>query len=328
MKTTFEKYQTIIDKNTFYFYNSQFEEKNESYLNTVKETLLLLKNDIGKGNIDKQMLSNFLKDKPYGLRALLALTGISKEFLFRLITIIRAVDDPDLSLLVNRENWCDDIGENLSEWKEPKIQRLLKNNEKFREGIVNVFFEGATIPFLSKTIPLFELKKLSISKLNFDLDAMVDTLIRYREKGSYSGNAENNPEAVIADIITGLGLPFEKGDLKDLVSNAPNQKRTMDFIIPGKNDPKIIVESSFLATTSSGMGDKAKTEIGVAALIKEHYPNSSFLGFIDGVGWYVRRTDLRRMVDAFDDVFTFHETELKRFEQIVIDKCGHGKLFE
>jgi hypothetical protein len=44
----------------------------------------------------------------------------------------------------------------------------------------------------------------------------------------------------------------------------------------------------------------------VGQLIKEHYPKAKFIGFIDGVGWYVRRRDLKRMIDAFDDVFTFH----------------------
>ena len=57
----------------------------------------------------------------------------------------------------------------------------------------------------------------------------------------------------------------------------------------------IIIESSFLATTSSGQGDKSKTEISIDTLIKEHYPKASFIGFVDGIGWYVRKSDLRRI---------------------------------
>ncbi len=52
-------------------------------------------------------------------------------------------------------------------------------------------------------------------------------------------------------------------------------------------------------------------------LIKEHYPEAHFLGFVDGIGWYVRKNDLKRMVAAYEDVFTFHQDELERFKQLL-----------
>ena len=321
MRTTEEKFLTIVSKNTFYFHNTEFEEKYESYINSVKETLLLLKNEIQTNGLRKEIVANLLAEKEHGLAAILALTGFSNEFFKRLVTIIRAVDDAELSKLVHKDEWQkDESTENLSEWGDGTLQRMIRKNENFRNGIVNIFFEGATIPFLSKTIPLFELKKLSISKLNFDETAMVDTLIRYKEKGSYSGNKENNSEVVIAELLEGLDLTFEAGDLSELVTNAPNTKRTMDFVIPNKQSPQIIIESSYLATTSSGQGDKAKTEIAVGQLLKLHYPTVKFIGFVDGVGWYVRKQDLRRMVAAFDELFTFHKSELLRFEQFLIQE--------
>ena len=148
---------------------------------------------------------------------------------------------------------------------------------------------------------------------------MIDTLIRYKEKGSYSGMKENNPETLIETLLDDLNIPFENGDLSELIENAPATKRTMDFIIPNKKDPRIIAESSFLVTTSSGQGDKSKTEISIDLLIKEHYPKAKFIGFIDGIGWYVRKGDLKRMVAAYEDVFTFHKEELERFKKLLID---------
>lgn len=41
-----KKFQTVIEKNTFYFFNSDFEEKYEGYLVSLKETLLVIKNDV------------------------------------------------------------------------------------------------------------------------------------------------------------------------------------------------------------------------------------------------------------------------------------------
>jgi len=319
MKSVEDKFTTVIQKNTFYFINQKFEEDYEGYINSLKETLLIVKNRVETEGLRKEIFEWLLKEKENGLRALLALTGFSNEYLKRLTTIIRIVDDPELNSLVYKDKWYKEKNpDNIHEWSDSTILKKIQSNEHFRKGLVNLFFEGASIPFLANTIPLFELKKLSISKLNFEIPELIDTIIRYKEKGSYSGMKGNNPEIVIADILENLGLTYETGDLTELISNAPDNKRTMDFIIPNKKNPLIIVESSFLATTSSGQGDKSKTEISIDALIKEHYPEAIFIGFVDGIGWYVRKSDLKRMVTAYEDVFTFHKDELKRFEKLLI----------
>ena len=321
VKSIEDKFKTVIQKNTFYFFNSKFEENYEGYINSLKETLLIVKNKVETEGLKKDIFEWLLTEKENGLKALLALTGFSNEYLKRLTTIIRIVDNPELSNLVYKEKWYNEKNpDNIQEWSDETILKLIQNNEYFRKGIINVFFEGASIPFLTNTIPLFELKKLSLSKLKFEIPELIDTLIRYKEKGSYSGKKENNPETVVAEILEKLGITFETGDLSELIANAPDIKRTMDFIIPNKKNPLIIAESSFLVTTSSGQGDKSKTEISIDSLIKEHYPQASFIGFIDGIGWYVRKGDLRRMVTAYEDVFTFHNDELKRFEQLLKDK--------
>jgi len=320
-KTDAIKVQTVIQKNTFYFYNKDFEQNYESYINSLKETLLILKNRIDTEGLKKDIFEELISQKENGLRAILALTGFSNEYLKRLITVIRIVDDKELSNLVFKDNWHDSKNvDNISEWSDRYILSMLQKNEHFRKGMVNLFFEGASIPFLSNTLPLFELKKLSISKLKFQLPELIDTIIRYKEKGSYSGKRLNNPETLIQNILEKYDIPFEKGDLSELISNAPDNKRTMDFIIPSKAKPKVIIECSFLATTSSGQGDKSKTEISIKQLIKQHYPRTSFIGFVDGIGWYVLKGDLARMVTAYNDVFTFHKEELQRFEEFLISK--------
>ncbi len=320
-RTTEDKFQTVIKKNTFYFFNPKFEEDYEGYVNSLKETLLNVKNRIETEGLKKEIFENLISEKENGLRALLALTGFSNEYLKRLTTIIRIVDIPELNNLVYKDKWYNEPNpDNIQEWSDNTIINFIKKNEFFRKGLVNIFFEGASIPFLADTIPLFELKKLSISKLKFEIPEMIDTLIRYKEKGSYSGKKGNNPEIVIEEILKKLDVTWETGDLTELIDNAPDNKRTMDFIIPNKQNPIIIAESSFLATTSSGQGDKSKTEISIDALIKEHYPNATFIGFVDGIGWYVRKGDLKRMVTAYEDVFTFHKDELSRFEKLLIEK--------
>ncbi|MFH1540476.1 MAG: DpnII family type II restriction endonuclease [Elusimicrobiota bacterium] len=314
-----KKFKTVIEKNTFYFYNPVFQEKYESYINSLTETLLVLKNQLETEGIKKEIFERLLENKSNGLRCLLALTGFSNENLKRLITIIRVIENPELSKLVYRERWIEEEKlTEIKEWSDTKITKLVAENSYFRKGIVNIFFEGSTIPFLADTLPLFELKKLSISKLKFDIPAMIDTLVRYKEKGSYSGKAENNPEFLLENILKDLNLTFEKGDLTELLKNEKVAKRTMDFIIPNKKKPKIIIESSFLVTTSSGQGDKSKTEGNINSLIKKYYPKAKFIGFVDGIGWYVRKGDLQRMVFAYDEVFTFHKSEIERFQNFLL----------
>ena len=184
MKNNDSKFRTVIDKNTFYFYNPVFQEKYESYINSLKETLLVLKNKIETDGLKKEFFEALLLDKENGLRALLALTGFANESLKRLLTVVRVADNTELSKLLYKDKWAKkEDGIELSEWGDTKIIKLLKDNSDFRKGIVNLFFEGSTIPFLAQTLPLFELKKLSISKLKFEIPAMIDTLVRYKEKG-------------------------------------------------------------------------------------------------------------------------------------------------
>jgi hypothetical protein len=317
-KNNKDKFDIVINKNTFYFYNPDFQEKYESYINSLTETLLVLKNNIDVKGLQKDIFETLIKEREFGLKVLLALTGFSNESLKRVITIIRVSDNKELSKITFKNKWEENNKlEKLVEWGDNKILSFIKNNQYFRKGIINLFFEGSTIPFLSSILPLFELKKLSISKLKFELPALIDTLVRYKEKSSYSGKQENNPEYFIASILKKLNIPFEKGDLTELIKYEPIAKRTMDFIIPNKVKPKIIIESSFLTTTSSGQGDKSKTENSIRTLISKYYPNTLFYGFVDGVGWYVRKGDLLRMVSAYDDVFTFHKDEMARFKKIM-----------
>ena len=319
-RSTDEKVNTVLKQNTFWFHNRAFEEEYEGHITALKETLLVLRNQVQTQGLTKKLIEDLILEKKNGLKALLALTGFSNEYFMRLITFIRVVDNEELSKLSHRDQWLEEAELNapvITEWKNPKIEKKIRECTSFRKGIVNLLYEGSTIPVLSRTLPLFELKKLSVSKLSFDAEAMIDTLIRYKEKGSYSGKKQNNPEVVIQNLLTGMEINFESGDLNKLKEHASIEKRTMDFIIPNQEDPRIIIESSYLATTSSGQGDKSKTEVSVRDLIAKHYPNAHFWGFVDGIGWYVRKTDLERMVEAYEDVFTLKESELKRFSELL-----------
>jgi len=311
-----DKFNIVIDKNTFYFYNQKYEEYYEGCISSIAQNIFLLRNKIMTKGLKESTLLEHITGVEDGLDAILTITGFSKESLLRLVTFIRVIDDSSISKLVNKDAWP--ISEDFkTEWSLDKIKTLIKTNAKFAEGVVNLFFRGSTVPIIGRVLPLFEFKKLDINKFNFSIESLVDTIIRYKTKGAYKANKGGNPEVVIEEILTAKKLSFEKGKFK--VPEAGNIPRTMDFIVPDKLKPKLMIECSYAVTTASGMGDKAKTEKVVAEYFKKNYPEVIFIGFVDGVGWYVRRGDLRRMVEAYDFVFTFNKEELEKFENLLMD---------
>ena len=272
-----EKFDTVISKNTFYFYNEEFEEYHEGHISSIAQNIFLLKNRIERDGLKESVLFEHITTVEDGLDAILTVTGFSKESLQRLVTFIRATDDKTLSNLVNKNSWPSE--DFKTEWGLDKIKSIVKTNEKFAEGIVNLFFRGPTVPVIKKVLPLFEFKKLDIKKFSFSIESLVDTIIRYKTKGSYKAAREGNPEVVIEQVLKSHKLTFEKGKFR--IPKAGNIPRTMDFIVPNKTSPKIIIECSYAVTTASGMGDKAKTEKTVADYLKKNYPKVVFVGFVD-----------------------------------------------
>lgn len=302
------KFNTVLERNTFYFQNIEFEEEHEAYVSSLAQNLFLLKKKVDQEGLKEEIFVKHIMSFEEGLDALLTLTGFSKESLLRLVTFLRVINDETLNKLVNKDSWPKEDFER--EWTLDKIKTFVKDNEEFAKGLVNLFFRGSTIPIIRKVVPLFEFKKLDINKLNFSTESFIDTIIRYKTKGAYAASKLNNPEVLIEKILEELKFTFERGKLGTV-------PRTMDFIIPDKRNPKIIMECSYVVTTSSGMGDKAKTEQRVAESIKQNYPNALFVGFVDGIGWYVRRGDLKRMVGAYDFVFTFRKDEIEKFKKLL-----------
>ena len=316
-------YQRVLEKNTFYHFDEEVEEVYDAgHINAVTSILVNLREDVRAEGVRRMIFEDVLT-KENGLTAILALNGLSLENLKRLMTVARAANDPSLNSLLNRGNWAvKETGKrsDISEWGTSRIEKLARTDPAFRSGLVNLFFEGVSNSYLKRHFPPFHLRKLSVQKLNFNVDAILDTLVRYKEGGSHSGQKDTNADRIIVRILDELGLPY-------LTSVVPTRlqeinvdtDRTMDFVIPNQDDPRIIIESSFVAKTSSGMGDKAKTTITNGQHIRSRYPLALFVGFVYGIGWYVRKRDLRRITSAFHEVFTFHNEELKRFQQLMKD---------
>lgn len=316
------KFQTVLEKNTFHYSNPEFENKFQTSIEKKIEEIIELQEKIKEDVCIKTLIDDFLK-KDNGIDLLLAINGISFETLLRIVTIIRVINDENINKFFNKNKWS--TGDYDKEWPSSKVKKLIKTNKYFREDIVKFFLEVYNEPFREKILPKFEFEKLNPSKIS-NITTLtrdtIDTLIRSKVKGNYSAQFENNAEKLIKDILEELNIPYQKGDLPLLSEHDSTRKRTMDFIIPNKKNPKIVIESSYVQTTSSGLGDKAKTENGVKDLLEKHYPEVKFIGFIDGTGWISRKKDAVRLCEAFKNVYTFHPDELEKFKKCLAEICS------
>ena len=60
IKTTDEKFKTIIEMNTFWYYNREYEDTYEGHINTLKENLLLLRNHVLREGLSVELIADFL----------------------------------------------------------------------------------------------------------------------------------------------------------------------------------------------------------------------------------------------------------------------------
>jgi hypothetical protein len=301
-----EKLETILTKNTYFLKFPDFEKKYELHISDLLSSILNLKKRIESSDQKKKIILEFINSNPFGLQTILALTGFSNELLKRLTTVIRLETDSELHTLVNFTAWPK--SKIVSEWGTEAIANLIKTNKKFAEGIINLLCDGSKNSRLIQILPVFEIKKLNIANIDFSIESLLETLLRYKFKGSLKAEGANNSENKIFEILDRMKIKYVTGKIKGI-------GRDMDVIIPDKTNPEILIEVSFQATTASAMGDKAKKEVAVKGEMNKHYPKCTFLGFVDGMGWYARQSDLRRILTAFSDVFTFSSSELSRFEQ-------------
>jgi len=316
-----QKFNIVINKNTFFFRNEDFENQTEAYISSLSKLLVLLKQEIEiKKTIEdkKAVITKLIMEKEDGLHAVLSLSSISEEFLLRLFTFIRTVDDPELKKLIIKGAFPEQ--KNHKEWSKQYLFKRIRNNQELARTLVNLLFEGFSVPLLQKVIPLFELKKFNFGKLDFSTENLLDSLVRHSRKGSYKASGYNDAINLVTSILDKNSIPWQSNKIVEYIG------RKIDLVIPDISNPQIFIESSYEVTTSSGMGDKAKTEMGVAQDVRRYYPNAVFIGFIDGIGWYARQSDLRRLISAFDNVFTFEKTELERFIEYINNFFEQSKL--
>jgi len=310
-----EKLAIITEKNTFFIPKSKVvEQKYRELISKIKESIKKLNEIVVNSKISSNedlisIITDFLQKEEHGLNALLALSGMSYEKLYRIISFLRIMHR--MGKYGSDSEWLrSDVERKFSEWKEDKIKSKLKEDESFARDLAEIFL--GFNDFVNSQLSEFEKGYIiTLDKLKLNKDALIDTIVRYSLSGRYAASKGNIPEQIVKDILDELGIPYESGKVKGV-------GRKMDVVIPSKDNPKIFIQITYVETTSSGMGDKAKTERDtVRRNIKKNYPDATFILFVDGAGWLTREEAMRIMCEAGDYVFTFHEDSLKEFKKLM-----------
>ncbi len=325
-----DKLKKVIERNTFFIPKSdEVERRYSELLSRIKEAIRELSEivetiDLNDENELIKTLTDFLQRNEHGLNALLALSGMSYEKLYRIISFLRIMYKKEKyktdSKWLKEDVWTVKKGKEIfSEWKENKIKSKIRSDRSFAEDIIKIFL--GKNEFVNNQLSEFEKGYiLTPNKLTLQREALVDTLIRYSLSGRYSASKGVVPEEIIKNILNELDVPYESGRVKGI-------GRKIDIVIPSKENPKIFIQISYVETTSSGMGDKAKTERDtVRRNIKKYYPDAIFIIFVDGAGWLTREEAVKVMCEAGDYVFTFHKDSLNEFKKL-IEELKRRNLF-
>jgi predicted DNA-binding transcriptional regulator AlpA len=308
-----EKFKIAREKNTFFAKPSpRVEQIYQNLTVNIVASLKRLKTmtkpfNASMLNREKfaKLIAHFLQTDEYGLDAALALCGLSREKLYRIISFLRLAYTK--GLYKSTSNWIkEEIG---TEWKEEKIKSKLQDDPEFALDLAKILIGEE--PLVNQMLSPFERRNLTSKRFLFIEDEMLDVLARYSLHGSYSASKGGAPEDIIKSILDEMEVLYDRGEIEKI-------GREIDFIIPSKTNPKVFIQCAYNETTSSAMGDKAKAERDtVARNIKQNYPDATFIIFVDGVGWLMREGDLKIMCEAGDYVFTFHEEELERFKKLL-----------
>lgn len=231
------------------------------------------------------------------LKAFVALIGLSEERLKRVVSLLR--------YQVFRSDF-------KTEWGIERISSTLKEDEKFRSLLVDLFILGRNSD-LGVHVPLYYMRYFNLQNQEFISDLenykYVERILNENEiQGKYSNEVGALVERSIKDQLDHYKIKNNANLIYDMQKEFPLLNKNIDFLIPSVKSPIILIESSYNITTGSGQSKRADQLVDFFSTLMKHNANHRskkilMLNYCDGFGWVGRQNDLRRIYDASDYVF-------------------------
>jgi hypothetical protein len=286
---------------TMFYVDDEFEKQFDEYINQKVDDLY---NNISVIN-SREGLIQYIASSEEALADILALIGLSAEKFKRIVSLIR---------IWNGEKF-------RTEWELDIVRNQIIRNPEFADKICNLFLNGRNDKTLKKFIPKFYLDYITIDEHVMDQLKDKDRLkrlIKHKQDGKYNNDVGDQVEYRIMrkleEIKAKYGFGYEREQTVSWIT------RNLDFVIPCKEDPYVIIESSYQITTSSGQTTKQRDETGTSQTIRLHNiqnnKNIAFVNFLEGAGWVARQSDMEKIVNCSDYVINL--STLDMLESIVI----------
>ena len=286
------------------------DEFDNSFLGTIVPLTKLINNNCALfSNVTS--LSEFLTTDTGNINALtklkafIALIGFSEERLKRVVSLVR--------FKFFKQKF-------RSEWNVKKISKVIISNETFRHLLTD-FFINARNSKIGKEIPLYYMRNFKLHNQDFINDLKqfnyVERILNDNEiQGKYSNQVGDYVEKKLIKKYLDIYKETVNADLiYETQKEFPLLAKNLDFIIPGVNTPKILIESVYNITTGSGQSKRADQLVELFGILMRYNANNRrnkiiMVNYVDGLGWVGRQNDLHRIYDASDFVLNHHNIHL------------------
>lgn len=297
------KYSLEEHKNnmTMFYVDEKFELSFNEYIDKKVDDLYNIISEIDK----EEGLFEYIKKYEDSLSDVLSLIGLSSEKFKRIVTMIRM--------------WNNEVFR--TEWDLKIIRKKIIEDENFKKQILELFLNGKQNELYKRFIPKYYLDYICIDKdvINSIEDKdRLKRLIKHKQDGKYNNDVgdkvEENIKEKLDEINEKYGVTYERE------KNISWLERNMDFVIPNKENPHVIIESSYQITTSSAQTTKARDEVKTYEDIKSHREKTNkdivFVNLIEGAGWIGRQSDMEKLYNASDYVIAINTLDM--LEQIIL----------
>lgn len=241
---------------------------------------------------------------------------------------------------ISREQMKNIIAPNytpLSSMKGRITEKKIFANDQLYDAFVDLLLFGHSSDELASilngdivTLKRFNLENYENLKELFSNKTIVRRLLEDTYKSRMGNKKGYSAEtSILANIVDKYKIPHDAGEVPLLEKyfirqssddDAKSRNPRIDLIIPSKDNPKILIESTYQLTTASGQTKKIDANDSLYKAIKEYEKDTGneivFINFIDGAGWKSRGfADVSRLVSSCD--YAINYNNLAHFEDIL-----------
>lgn len=287
-------YEHLLESTTLFFVDQEVEKE---YNKRIAESVNSLRNKLSQIN-SLAGLREYVKQDKNSLENILCLLDVSTEKFKRIITLLR----------INKKYTV------TTEWSLTRTWKYMIENESFLNEVTELIFSGANNERFKEIIPKFYLDNFKIdidviSRLSNNDDLI--RLVKGNIETTYNNDIANAYYRKVTDSL--INASEKNGFDYELKSTVDLLNREVSFVIKHGRNIKMIIDISYIITTSSTQTNFAKKIKDTFLKQKECYSTDkefSYAMIIDGAGWIARQSDLRTIYKSSNIICNINNLDI------------------